>query len=246
MDLAVAHRLSASARAALEALAGDLQRIFRDRLHSVVAYDANGAAEDEEAHALALVERVTFDDLAACVPLVAGWRRRNLAVPLILSHDEFTRTVDVFPLEYGDIIGRHALIYGRDPFAGVHVSAADLRRACELQAKSHLIHLREGFLETDGRAPDVARLMAASAPSFRALLDNIGRLTESGPAVDTRDDEALASRAERQIGISAGIVREVLATPRGGASAIVEPTALFSRYLAATERIWQYVDAWRR
>jgi hypothetical protein len=247
MTVAAAHALSPGARAALEALAGELQRIFGDRLQSLVAYDANGAAEDEDAHALALVERVTFDDLVACVPLVSGWRRRGLAVPLILAHDEFSRTLDVFPLEYGEIIGRHALIYGRDPFAGVQVSPADLRRACELQAKSHLIHLREGFLETDGRGPGVARLIAVSAPAFRALLDHIARLAEGGPPhADPRDDEAVAARAERQIGIPAGVVREVLASPRGGASAIVEPSALFSRYLAATERIWQYVDAWRR
>jgi hypothetical protein len=247
MNVAATHTPSAGAQAALDALAADLRRIFGDRLQSIVAYDANGAAEDDEAHSLALVERVTFEDLTACAPLVTNWRRRGLAVPLILSSDEFRRTVDVFPLEYGDIIHRHALIYGRNPFAGVEVSPADLRRACELQAKSHVIHLREGFLETDGRGPGVARLIAASAPAFRALLDNIGRLSDPGSGDnDEHGDEAVAARAERQIGVPAAVVREVLASPRGGASAIVDPTALFSRYLAATERIWQYVDAWRR
>ena len=246
MNVAAAHTVSASARRALDALAEDLRRIFADRLLSLVAYDANGAAEDEAAHSLALVERVTFEDLANCAPLVAGWRRRDLAVPLILSHDEFRRTLDVFPLEYGDIVAHHAVIYGRNPFAGIEVSPADLRRACEQQAKSHLIHLREGFLETDGHGPAIARLIAASAPAFRALLDNIGRHAEGGAATaHEHGEEAVVARAERQIGLPADLVREVFAATRG-VSTIVEPTALFSRYLAATERIWQYVDAWRR
>jgi len=238
--------LPASARAAVAALARELQRIFGDRLYSVVAYGVR-APEEEEEHALALVERVTFDDLSACAPLVGDWRRRGLAVPLILSRDEFSRTLDVFPLEYGDIIAHHVVVFGIDPFAGVVVSPIDLRRGCELQAKSHLIHLREGFLEAAGRAPAVARLIAASAPAFRALLDNIARLEHpDAAAAGGHDEDRVAERAERQIGVAATVVREVFASARGGLSTIVEPTALFSRYLAATERIWQYVDAWRR
>ena len=73
-----------------------------------------------------------------------------LAVPLLLSRDEFLRTLDVFPVEYGEIIANHRLIVGEDILAGLQVSEADLRRGCELQAKSHLIHLREGYLETGG------------------------------------------------------------------------------------------------
>lgn len=240
------HALPESARAALDALVRQLQEIFGDRLRFVVAYGIR-APEDEEEHALALVDRVTFDDLAACAPLVAGWRRRGLAAPLILTRDEFNRTLDVFPLEWGEIIAHHVVVFGVDPFAGVKVPAADLRRACEHQAKSHLIHLREGFLETAGQPPAVARLIAASVPAFRALLDNIARLEQGQSAAHAEDDdESVASRAERQMGIPAAVVREVLASARGGLSTIVEPTLLFSRYLGATERIWQYVDAWRR
>ena len=37
--------------------------------------------------------------------------------------------------------------------------AADLRRACEVQARSHLLHLREGYLETRGRADALSDLI---------------------------------------------------------------------------------------
>src|SRR5688500_18794146 len=145
--------LSAADRAALESLCVELRRVFGDGLSSVVAY-----GRERPLHTLVLVERVRFDDLAACTPLIDGWRRSELATPLLLSRDEFRRTLDVFPVEYGAIIDNHVVVFGADPFAGCAVCEADLRRAVELQAKSHLIHLREGYLEGEGQPGAIARL----------------------------------------------------------------------------------------
>jgi hypothetical protein len=156
----------------------------------------------------------------------------------VLERDEFLRTLDVFPLEYGDIIAHHVLIAGPDPFAAARVSPADVRRACELSAKSHLIHLREAFMESGADPLAVGRLIAASAPSFTGLLRNIARLADD-------DDADIAATAERQIGIPAGVVREVMSAGRGTQSTIAEPTALMARYIAAAERVWEYVDTWR-
>ena len=231
--------LTADDRAALDGLAAELRRVFGARLHSVAAYGLDApAASPRLLHTVALVERLSFEDLAACVPLATGWRRRSLAVPLILERDEFLRTLDVFPLEYGDIIADHVLVAGADAFTGVRIPPADVRRACELSAKSHLIHLREAFMETSGNPQAIGRLIAASAPAFSALLRNIARLAD-----DT--DADVAETAERQIGIPAPVVREVLSAAAGMQSTIAEPTALLSRYIAAAERVWEYVDTWR-
>ena len=43
------------------------------------------------------------------------------------------------------------------------IPAEDVRRACEAQAKSLLIHLREGFLESHAETTRIARLITASA-----------------------------------------------------------------------------------
>ncbi|MEP6916778.1 MAG: hypothetical protein ABJC89_14090 [Acidobacteriota bacterium] len=231
--------LSTQERAALDGLAVDLGRVFGARLRSVAAYGLHApAAAPRVIHTLALVDRLGFEDLAACVPRATEWRRRSLAVPLILEQEEFLRTLDVFPLEYGDIIAHHVLIVGANPFENARVAADDVRRACEHSAKSHLIHLREGFLETGGDAKAVARLIAASAASFRALLANIARLADS-------DDVDVAATAERQIGVPASVVRDVLGAGAGTQTTITDPSALLSRYIAAVERIWEYVDTWR-
>ena len=56
-------------------------------------------------------------------------------------------SLDAFPLEFGAILADHAVVSGASPFDGLTVDAADLRRACEVQARSHLLHLREGYIE---------------------------------------------------------------------------------------------------
>ena len=233
--------LSPADRAALEALAGDLGRIFGNRLQSVAAYGTSPDAEGD-VRSIALVDRLDFEDLAACVPLARTWGKAGIAVPLLLEREEFTRTLDVFPLEYGEIIASHTVIFGDDPFDGLVVPDADRRRACELQAKSHLIHLREGFLETGGDPRRVSALIGASAEGFRRLLGNIVALVAPSAA----DADHLADAAEEHIGVPAALTREVLAGSGGGPSTIADPTALLARYVGAVERVWEFVDGWKR
>ena len=87
---------------ALRPVAADLQRIFGTRLLSLVAYGPPD--HPDGAHTLALVDRLNFQDLTACAPRTSDWRRAGAAVPLLLSREEFLRTLDVFPVEYGSII----------------------------------------------------------------------------------------------------------------------------------------------
>jgi hypothetical protein len=245
MDPSMPPTLSADQQSAAATLAADLQRTFGRRLHALVAYGLAGP--DQLLHTLALVDEVTFADLTACAPSVHRWRRAGLAVPLLLARDEFDRSLDVFPVEYGEIVANHVTIVGQDPFAGARIAEADLRRSCELQAKSHLIHLREGFLEAGGDPHETVYLMASSTHAFRALLGNIARL-DRGPVpagAPETGDAALAAFAERSIGVPGSVVRDVLSF-KPAAGAIAEPTELLGRYLAATERIWEYVDGWTR
>ena len=237
--------MSADQRAAGGTLAADLKKIFGSRLEALVAYGLVGP--DQLLHTLALVDEVTFSDLTACAPSVHRWRRAGLAVPLILSRTEFDRSLDVFPVEYGEIVANHVTIIGHDPFAGATIAETDLRRSCELQAKSHLIHLREGFLEAGADPRETVYLIASSTHAFRALLGNIARLDRgpAAPGAAERGDASLAEFAEQTIGVPGSVIREILSF-RAASGTIAEPTGLLGRYVAATERIWEYVDGWHR
>ena len=183
----------------------DLQHIFGERLQAVVAYGRPGASP---APCLALVRTITADDLDACAARVTAWHRAGCATPLLLTKDEFAGSLDAFPIEYGEII-EHAsgLIYGVDPFAGLTIRPEDLRRACEMQVKSHLLHLRENYIECRGRQSDVAALVAEAAPAFALILRRLARL--DGAAAETNAD--LSAYAAGRPGLDPRVVGDVLA-----------------------------------
>ena len=232
----------ASLQAAAAVLITDLRAVFGDRLRSVVAY---GPRLEGDEHAplacLALVASLGLDDLDACARLSSRWTRARFATPLILPEEEFRKSLDAFPLEYGEIIRAHADLYGDDPFAQVAIADEDLRRACETQVKSHLVHLRESFIETGGAPRAVGELVKTAAPAFAALLRNVARLGH----VKTLDRMDATRQGARAAGVNDAIVTAVLALDGARDGAPADPARLFPEYLAAVEQLAHAVDAWR-
>src|SRR4051812_27425743 len=157
----------------LAAALHDLQHIFGDRLHAFMSYGRAGA---NPAPSLALVRSITADDLDRCASHAAAWHRAGCATPLLLTKEEFAGSLDAFPIEYGEILDTHQLIFGAHAFDEMAIRPDDLRRACEVQVKSHLVHLRENYIECRGRQSDVAALVADAAPGFALLLRRLARL----------------------------------------------------------------------
>jgi hypothetical protein len=224
------------------ALVADLRHVFTGRFRCLVAYGPRVEGdEDAPLTCLALVDSLGMSDLDACARRAPHWARHGLAIPLIVPDEEFRRSLDAFPLEYGEILRAHERIVGPDPFDGVAISRDDLRRACEAQVKSHLLHLREGFMETGGRPQAVADLVRASAPAFAALLRNVARL--NGGASPARADAT--REGARAAGLADTIVADVLALDRPSAIPTTDAARLFPQYLEAVEQLARAVDGWR-
>jgi hypothetical protein len=227
---------------AADAVHHDLGIVFRDRLLSLVVFggqlDGDGTAALQS---MALVSSLTMTDLEACARLAPEWRARGIGIPLVLPEPEFRSSLDVFPLEYGEIMRAHALVHGRDPFAGLTISPEHLRLACESQAKSHLLHLREGYLESGGRLPAVARLVSAGAPAFASLLRNVARLN----GVQSTDRMEATRQGAHAAGLPDDTVTAILAIERTPGLPASDPARLFPAYLAAVERLAATVDQWR-
>ena len=142
-------------------VADDLGGIFGARLRAVLVFGTHARPHPRTVKApvqtLAIVDALSYADLAASAERSADWLAHGLDMPLLMPAGEFRQSLDAFPLEYGDIIAHHILVRGEDPFAGLSVAAEDLRRACEVTVRSHAIHLREGFLDL-GREAAIAAL----------------------------------------------------------------------------------------
>jgi len=225
--------LSADRREAFEALARDLRDIFGERLVALVAYGPGSSA--------AFTTTITVADLAAAARMADRWRRHDVAVPLLITPDEFRRSLDAFPIEYGAILRRHVVIAGTPPFEDARVNDHDTRRALEVLAKGHVLHLRAGAIATGGRATEGRDLIAASIDPFRALLANAARL--HGDAADT--DDELAAFGARALGVDADVLRGLLAIDEDGDASDFDPSAVMPVYLDAAERLWKAIDDWK-
>jgi hypothetical protein len=239
---------------AVSKLERELRGIFGTRLQSLVAYGTRGghAGEVEHAaegghireprltHTMAIVEKLTVDDLRTCSERVASWHDAGLATPLLLASHEFECSLDAFPLEFGAILADHVLVTGQSPFDGLAVNRDDLRRACEVQARSHLLHLREGYLETRGRGDALAVLVVRSAAPFAALLEAVSRLQDS----DVVDAGTAGRHVERMLGLEGGPVGDVVKLANVTEISSAEAAQIFPAYLDAVERLVAWIDSW--
>jgi hypothetical protein len=210
---------------AVTAFDQDMHEMFGDRLRSVVVYDVTDRTADSPQPTLVIVEALTPADLRACAGLVSKWHADGLATPLILETAEFARSLDAFPYEFGAILADHTIVSGENPFAGLRVDPADIRRACEVQARSHLLHLREGFIETQGRSDALAELIARSAAPLSALLRSVARLNG--------------------VQMGGGVLAEV-AGLNGKELSSDTARRLFPDYLSAVEYLTNEIDRWGR
>jgi len=159
---------------AIDTIVADLKGIFGHRLKMIATF---GSAN----HSCAVVESVMLDDLDRCAALEPKWKKLDLDTPLLLLQPELARSLDAFPLEFSEIVATRRLVEGLDLFEGLAVPKADLRRACEVQARGHVVHLREGYIEAAGNPKAVAQLVAAAIPPFRALTTHAARLDGISP-----------------------------------------------------------------
>lgn len=228
---------------AVATLLADLQRLFTSRLAALVVY--GGQQGPGPTRCLALVDGLSAQDLEACARQVRAWQKAGLATPLVLPATEFRDSLDAFPLEYGAIIRWHHVVHGDDPFAGAHISAEDTRRACETQIRSHLVHVREGYIEAADSPGDIAALISASVPAFAALLRHVAWLCgDAAHAVES--GRSIAHLGAQLAGLSAGTVDALLQLEHDAGLASGDAARLFPEYLAALDQLARFINGWRQ
>jgi hypothetical protein len=210
---------------AVTAIDRDLREMFGDRLRSVVAYAVTDRVPGTPQPMLVIVEALTPADLRDCAARVVRWQESGIATPLFLETAEFPRSLDVFPFEFGAIIADHVIVSGENPFGGLQIDQEDLRRACEVQARSHLLHLREGYIETQGRSDALAALITRSSGPLSALLRSVARLKGR-------------QFADGVLGQIANLHSQELSSDTA--------RRLFPEYLSAVEHLTNEIDRWGR
>jgi hypothetical protein len=226
-------------------LADDLASIFGARLRAVLVFGTHARPHPRTVKApvqtLALVETLSYADLAAGAERSERWQSQGLDMPLLMPASEFRQSLDAFPVEYGDIIAHHILVRGEDPFAGLAVAPQDLRRACEVNVRSHAIHLREGFLLAAHRPRELAELIVSSAGPFVSLVQTFALVTG---APQQMPPDALAAHVGRATGLDSELLGRLLRIEEDRTLDPSEAVQLYPPYLDVVHGLVQAIDTW--
>jgi predicted nucleotidyltransferase len=229
--------------AQIAAFTEEVRAALGDRLLSLVLHGSaaggDWVARRSDVNTAIVVPRVTLEVLETLAPVVARWRRRGFASPVLVDPEYLARATDTFPIELDDIRRQHRLLAGIDVFTAIRVEPAALRRECEHEARGKLLRLRALFLDAAGRPAAIEHLMVESMKSFLVLLRHLLRLrgVEAAP-----DYEAALAAGEDFVG-PLPTMRHLLGHRSG--TAPLAPRALraeFGAYLGEIERIVAAVD----
>lgn len=173
---AVERAIGSFVAAAKEAFGGDLL--------SIVLF-GSGAEQNlrptSDVNILLVLKR--FDRTAAD-KLREPLRFAHAAVELnamFMLEAELPEAMDAFAVKFADILHRHRVLHGSNPFAGVAVSDAALLRRLKPVLLNLQIRLRERYVLISLREEQLGRVIADAAPPLRASAASILQL-EGNPA----------------------------------------------------------------
>lgn len=158
---------------ALNGLIEDLRATHGENLVSVVLYGSAAAGDHIELRSdynlMIALDRITPEDLRLAQAPMREWQRLGHPLPVYFTTEELSDAADVFPIEFHQMANARVVLYGKDPFAFVKLSDANLRHQTEYELRSKLIQLRRLYIPASVSIEKLCDLMSDSLASFAAL-----------------------------------------------------------------------------
>jgi hypothetical protein len=232
----------------LDRLAEALQAALGDSLVALLVYGSaarEGASGPRaDVNVLLIVRDASSAGLRPVAEAIAGWVKAGYAPPLVFGEAEWHACTDVFPIEIEDMREAHRLLAGRDPFAGLATTHADLRRELEREVRSKLLHLRTAYAAA---APDGKALEALLEQSSGTMLTLLrAALRVAGRPVPADAAGQVAAAAELA-GFDPAGFQWVVARRAGATTRRLEPyDGTAAAYVDAVQRLAAWVDTYSK
>lgn len=114
--------------------------------------------------------------------------------PLFMTRRQIEKSIDVFPIEWLDIIERHLLLEGEDVLAPLSVPNTYLRLQCEQELRGKHLRLRQSILAAAGKAEPLRETLVRTNSGFQTLYRTLLRLRGESPPAST--EQAIGRLAE--------------------------------------------------
>lgn len=197
-------------------LTADYRKAFGDDLISILLYGSGASGHyvvgKSDMNFLILVTPQGMDRLDAAFTVVEKWKKRRVAVPLIMTREDLSCSLDAYPVEILNMSVHHVLVFGEDVLEGLTIRRDCLRLQLERELRGKLLLLRQGFMGTGGNVKRVRNLIRVSLKAFLAAFNSL--LYLKGIEIP-RDRASLIAAAEEAFAIDRIIFDQCLEIHRG-------------------------------
>jgi len=223
----------------------DYLRVFAGELVSLIIYGSAAGGlyikGKSDINLLVVLTPAGMDKLPQAFSLISQWKKRRVAVPLVLTKKFIAVSLDSYPIEFLNMKNSHILIYGENVLEKLEFQHDNLRLQIERELRGKLIHLRQGYLEAEGNGRKLRKLISASFTAFISIFNALLYLKKgSAPrgrretikevtAVFAVDTEAFSNCASIKEGVDKFSRKEV--------------EEIFGKYVREVENICNIVDA---
>ncbi|MHB9096380.1 MAG: hypothetical protein ACYC5X_00985 [Syntrophales bacterium] len=151
----------------------EYQGIFGADLISIILY-GSGAGQDyiagkSDLNFLITLTEPGIERLDRLLEIVARWRKRNVAIPLFMTRSDISGSLDAYPIEFLNMKRHYVLVSGEDVLSELAFDPRHIRLQLERELRGKLLHLRSGYLATEGSAGKLRKLIGLSLTAFVSL-----------------------------------------------------------------------------
>ncbi len=162
--------------------------------------------------------------------------------PMFLLKSELAAAAGAFALKFSDVLHRHRVLYGDDPFASVSISRQDRLAQLQQQLLNLTLRLRASYVARSLRPEQLVEVIADTAGPLRscaaALLELEGQPAESPKQALERVAAALSEPGWQDLLALVSRSRETRSVPAGAAGpALFRLMDLASRMRARAETL---------
>jgi predicted nucleotidyltransferase len=154
-------------------LTQDYRKVFGNDLVSLILYGSAASGHyvrgKSDINLLVVLTEAGMDKLADVLDTVSAWRKRHVAVPLVMTRNFIECSLDSYPIEFINMVNSNILIYGENVLAPLVFNPDDLRLQIERELRGKLILLRQGYLDAQGKPRQLKQLIADSFTAFISI-----------------------------------------------------------------------------
>ena len=228
----------------LQTYVKEIKGVFGEQLEGMLLYGSAVRGEFLQGRSnlniLFLVSSYDSAILKQYSALHRRWSKEQIVAPIFLTEEELRLSATVFPLEFLEIQEQHRVLGGRDPFIGFHVKTDRLREAVVQGLTSHVLRLRQRYVEGGGGDEATTILLPLSVTSTIPLLRGVRRLLGRPPLTHS---DAVISDVGEQLNMDLQGLLDAWLLKRGQISpGPHEVPRLFDRYLQAATLLTRAVE----